>query len=134
MKHALITVSIITGLLQNVFGQKRNGWLLYWHDKIIWLEDSIGKKVEDSAFFKSNASYFNGLGVSESVEANYYRTVANGKLIFYYNTSEVTRKNDGTLRLTLKARFGYSGEHWPKPLKQKTTAPPPSYPLQRLTD
>lgn len=99
MKHALITASIITGLLQNVFGQKRNGWLLYWHDKIIWLEDSIGKKVEDSAFFKSNASYFNGLGVSKSVEANYYRKVANGKLIFHYNTSEVARKEDDSIWL-----------------------------------
>jgi len=92
MKYILILFCFIVGLQKYVSAQKKSGWLLYWHDKIIWLEDSFNKNVNDSTFFKRNANYLDGLDISTDVNANYYKQISIGKQIYYYRSTVIGNK------------------------------------------
>lgn len=106
MKYFVLTIIILSGVQQKVVGQKKSGWLLYWHDKIIWLEDSLGINADDSVFFKQNANYLNGLNISDNVNANYYEQFSSRIQIYYYRSSAINNKAYDSIKLLpVKARL-----------------------------
>jgi hypothetical protein len=75
---------------------EKTGWLIYWHDKIIWVEAklNINKCVKDSYFFQSVNEYVNGLNVKGSSSANWYGSIAKGYAISYYHNDSIINETD----------------------------------------
>lgn len=77
---------------------QKTGWLVYWHDQVIWFESKLKKSVKEKDFFINQASYPNGLVVNFLPLAKYYRAIAKCysiKALSRYDT--VSKKADYTL-------------------------------------
>lgn len=67
---------------------QKTGWLLYWHDQIIWLEAPITKKAKEEDFFNAR-EYKNGLNVRSSPNARFFKSIAKGYAIRYYHNDSI---------------------------------------------
>lgn len=73
---------------------EKTGWLVYWHDKIIWVESEIDNNIDDAIFFKGPTLYPNGVNLIGSNNAVVYKSIAKSYSISYYHNDSVVIETD----------------------------------------
>lgn len=111
----LLIISISTQTLSHAqskkdsLGIEKNGWLLYWHSQIIWVEANINKKIDYSFFFRDSA-YNNGLIMNGHYKSEFLKIFAHQYLIDYSLKNNLSKSNDDSiLLLPIKAKLVVSG-------------------------
>src|SRR5436189_1670036 len=67
----------------------KTGWLVYYHDHIIWFESNLNKNSSHNTFF-SQKKYNNGLMIDYSFDAHRFSSIATKhkiNVLFYDSTS-----------------------------------------------